>query len=312
MKDEEDALTAFTSSFILPPSSFSWSTGAERAHDCVAQALGRDRRRGLALLGVAPVVEDGDLVRAGHRAERRAPLLRVVLALDVGLRVLLDGDAGRAALLRAVVYESVLADVEVARAGAAAPGVGLARGEAVLEPPQARVLRLVQSLQLVVNLLLAFGQRLQKPVPVVYDADRRGEAEFDCAARDCERVFRVTDAAADDRVDVDVEVRVLGDVYELAVEVLEALLGDLVGIDVVNRNLEVLKSGVVQSSDAFGSDVIAVGDESSDHAASPYVADDLVEVRVHHRLAARNGDDGRAEVCERGESPLHHVEGHGV
>src|SRR5256714_13417068 len=221
------------------------SAGAECAHDCVAKALGRDFGRGLALLRVAPVVEDGDLVSAGHCAERRAPLLRVVLALDVGLRVLLDGDAGRAALLRAVVHESVLADVEVARAGATAPGVGLARGEVVLEPPQARVLRLVQSLQLVVDLLLVFGQRLQKPVPVVYDADRCGESEFDCAARDCERVFGVLDAAADDRVDVDVEVCMLGDVYELAVEVLEALLGDLIGVYAVNGNLEVLKSGVV-------------------------------------------------------------------
>src|SRR5438067_167890 len=149
------------------------STGAERAHDCVAQALGRDRRRGLALLGVAPVVEDGDLVRAGDGAERRAPLLCVVLALDVGLRVVLDGDAGRAALLRAVVYEPVLADVEVARAGAAAPVVRLARGEVVLEPSQARVLRLVQSLQFVVDLALALGQRLQEAVPVVYDALKR-------------------------------------------------------------------------------------------------------------------------------------------
>src|SRR5205085_4497761 len=246
----------------------------------------RDRGDALALLRVAPVVEDGDLVRAGDRAERRAPLLGVVLALHVGLSVLGERDAGRAALLRAVVDESVLADVEVARAGAAAPGVSLARGEVVLEPPQTRVLRLVQPLQLLVDLALALGQGLQEPVAVVYDADRGGEAQLDGAARDDERVFGVLDAAADDRVDVDVEVRVLGDVDELAVEVLQALLRDLVGLDVVNADLEVLKPGLVQTSDALRREVVAVGDEAGDHPAPSYVADDLVAVRVHHRRAA--------------------------
>src|SRR6185295_10583829 len=102
-----------------------------------------------------------------------APLLGVVLANHVGRRVLLDGDAGRAALLRAVMHQPVLADVEVARARAATPLVLLARGEVVLEPPQTRVLGLRDALQLVVDLALALAQRLQEAVAVVDDADRR-------------------------------------------------------------------------------------------------------------------------------------------
>src|SRR5205085_5059002 len=104
---------------------------------------------------------------------------------------------------------------------------------------------------------------------------------------------------------------VLGDVDELAVEILEALFGDLVGLDVVNADLEVLQPDPVQAPDALGRDVVAVGDEAGDHAAAAYVADDLVEVGVHHRLAARNRDDGRAEVGQAVEPPAHLFQGDG-
>ena len=88
---------------------------------------------------VAPVVEDGDFVRAGDGAERRAGFLRVVLAPEIFHRVIGERDAGIATLLRAVVDEPVLADVEVARAGAASPVVGASGGEIILKPAEPRV-----------------------------------------------------------------------------------------------------------------------------------------------------------------------------
>ncbi len=67
------------------------------------------------------------------------PFSREELALDVGLGVLGEGDAGIAALLGAVVDQAVFADVEVARAGAAAPVVGHAVGDGFLKLVEARV-----------------------------------------------------------------------------------------------------------------------------------------------------------------------------
>jgi hypothetical protein len=45
---------------------------------------------------------------------------------------------------------------------------------------------------------------------VVDHADRAGKTKLDGAARNHERIFRSLNAAADDRVDVDVKVCVLG------------------------------------------------------------------------------------------------------
>src|SRR5215470_2467777 len=76
---------------------------------------------------------------AADGAVRRAPLRRQKLALDVVDRVGLERHPGNAALLRAVMDEAVLADVEVARARAAPPLVRLAVGEPFLEVRNPRV-----------------------------------------------------------------------------------------------------------------------------------------------------------------------------
>jgi hypothetical protein len=50
---------------------------------------------------------------------------------------------------------------------------------------------------------------------VVDDADRAGKAKLDGAARNHKRIFRRLDAAADDGINVNVKVRVLGQVLQL-------------------------------------------------------------------------------------------------
>src|SRR5205085_11810932 len=105
-------------------------------------------------------------------AGRRAPLLRVVLTLEIFHRVLFERDAGCAALLRAPVNQTVLADVQVARTGAAAPFVRLTVSNGVLKPVEARVVAVAEFLDLLKNLFLTFTQRLQCSVVIVYDADR--------------------------------------------------------------------------------------------------------------------------------------------
>src|SRR5712664_3427192 len=76
-------------------------------------------------LGVAPVVEDADLMDALDRAGGRAPFFGFVFALEIFHRVVFQRSAGITALLRAPVDQPVFADVEVARARTAAPFVWL-------------------------------------------------------------------------------------------------------------------------------------------------------------------------------------------
>src|ERR1700761_9717179 len=95
--------------------------------------------RGAGGLRGAPVVDVADLVHAGDGAVGSAALLGEELALHALGGVVGDGDCRIAALLAAVVHQAVFADVEVARACAAAPVVGLAVGDGFLKVVEARV-----------------------------------------------------------------------------------------------------------------------------------------------------------------------------
>src|SRR3954447_21191716 len=84
---------------------------------------------GSCFCGFAPEIHERHAVDAADGAERCAPLRGQQLAADVVGRIGGERDAGEAALLRAPVDQPVLADVEIARAGATAPVVRLAIGE---------------------------------------------------------------------------------------------------------------------------------------------------------------------------------------
>ena len=143
------------------------------------------------MLRRAPGVKDGNLVHAGNRAVRRAAFFREVFAADVVAGVGFERNAGIAALLRAVVHQAVFADVEIARAGAAAPVVRLALRNVVLESVDAREAALFHGLHLVIDAALFFAERLQLAAAIVDDSDRRTEAQLDRALADGERVLRM-------------------------------------------------------------------------------------------------------------------------
>ncbi len=75
-----------------------------------------------------------DLVHAGYGASRRARLDGAVFAADVFHGVLQQRLAGVAALLGAVVYQPVFADIKVAGPGAAARLIFPALRDVVLTP----------------------------------------------------------------------------------------------------------------------------------------------------------------------------------
>src|ERR1051325_29640 len=93
--------------------------------------------------------------------------------------VVLQRNRGIATLLRAVVNQPVLADVEIAGSGSASPIVGFAFGDVVLERVHASEAALFEALHLVVDPALLIGERLQLAATVVNDADGGTEPEFD-------------------------------------------------------------------------------------------------------------------------------------
>src|ERR1035438_1824171 len=72
-------------------------------------------------------------MHARYRAMGRARLLRMELAAQIGQRVFLQRNGRIPALLRAVMHQPVLANVEVARSGATAPLIRAPQRDVVLK-----------------------------------------------------------------------------------------------------------------------------------------------------------------------------------
>src|SRR6185312_11437399 len=148
-----------------------------------------------------------DAVHAANRAERGARLGRREFASNVVHGVGFQRHTRIAALLRAVVDEAVLADVEIPPARAAAPRIWFAIRQVLLEAADARV-QILQHLtgtvdrgsDLVEHFALGRRQWLQTPAAVVDDADGRGEAELARPRVDRPRVLGILDAASEHRV----------------------------------------------------------------------------------------------------------------
>src|SRR5579883_3390610 len=253
-------------------------------------------RQGRQVLRAAPEIEVRHLVHTRHRAARGAFLHGAVFAADVVDRVFHQRLGRIAALLRTVVHQAVLADVEIAGAGAASPLVLDAVRDVVLEIVDLGVTALFHGAHGHVDFAFNVAERLQLAFAVVNDPDRGGEPEFDRALAHHQGVPRVLDTAPHHGVDVHVKIRMLGQNHELLVERFEALFRDLVRHDVVDADLQVLEAGSVEAADAVDRQQIAVGDHAGDHAAFADMADDAVEFRVQQRLAAADRDDGGSQI----------------
>src|ERR1022692_3806460 len=119
----------------------------------------RSHRRYGQSLRIAPVFDGAGLVGAGDGAARRALLGRAVLAPDILHRVLEQRLARVATLLRTIVHQAVFANVQVAGAGPAAPGILFAVRDIVLETVDARVAGFLHGAHGQVDLALLVGQR---------------------------------------------------------------------------------------------------------------------------------------------------------
>src|SRR5580704_13760178 len=79
------------------------------------------------------LVDHGHLVYAGYGAIGGTGLDGVVFMLQMLRTVLIERNAGKTTLLRTVMDESILADIEIATAGMTMPGVGESAHQVFLE-----------------------------------------------------------------------------------------------------------------------------------------------------------------------------------
>jgi len=92
----------------------------------------------------------------------------------------------------------------------------------------------------------------------------------------------------------------------------QALFGNVVGFDVIDADLKMLKPRIVQGLDPSLGEEIAVRDHAGDHAAVPNVADDLIELRMQQRFTAADGDDARAQLGQEVEAAEHSFHTYGL
>src|SRR5262249_22461779 len=130
---------------------------------------------------------------------RRARFFGVELAAKICNGVFLERDGGISALLGTVVDQAVFADIQVSRSGTASPLVGSAFSDVVLKSVDASEAALFELLHLMINTPLVVLQRLQLPLTVMDDSDRRAESQFQRALPDGQCILRIAYAPADDR-----------------------------------------------------------------------------------------------------------------
>src|SRR5262249_15862730 len=191
------------------------------------------------------------------------------------MSVVFKRDGRVATLLRAVMDQSVFADVQVARSGSATPFVRPAVSQIVLEPVKPSPALLAETFQLFVNLRLSLAQGFELSGSVMNDAKRTAESQFNRAARHGHPVFRVFYPAADHRIDTHMKFGALRQIAEIAIEHLEALLRDFIRRDVVNADLQILKPGGVELFDPISGHEVAVADQPRDHPARANVRENL-------------------------------------
>src|SRR2546430_16472867 len=90
-------------------------------------------RRGGRMLWRALRIKNRKLINPGNRAMGCAGFFCEVLATDICNRVLLQRNRGIAALLRAIVHQSVFANIQISGAGPAPPLVWTPQRNVVLK-----------------------------------------------------------------------------------------------------------------------------------------------------------------------------------
>src|SRR5215475_3740335 len=202
------------------------------------------------------------------------------------------------ALLRTVMNQAVLAYVEVAPSRATMPLIRQTANQIFLKLVVVveREEGLPPGIQdFVVDAPLRRLERLQLAGVVMKDSDRPLETEFEYPSRDGQRVLGLAYRTPQHRIDRDVELRALGQQTEFLIQDLEAFHRDVVGGDVVDADLQVIESSLVQPLYALAGEQIAVGDQRGDDVGAADALDQGFQFGVEQWFAAAEGDGQRSE-----------------
>src|SRR5499426_643683 len=205
------------------------------------------------------------------------------------------------ALLRTVMNQAVLANVEVAPSRATMPLIRQTANQILLK--LVVVIEREEGLRpgiqdFVVDAPLRRFEGLQLARLVMKDSDRPLEAEFAYPSRDGQRVLGLAYRTPQHRIDRDIELRALGQQTKFLIQDPEAFLRDVVRGDVVDADLKVIESRPVQPLYALGGEQIAVGDQRGDDVVTANAFDQGFQFGVKQRLAAAEGDGQRSELGE--------------
>jgi len=151
----------------------------------------------------------------------------MVLALEIFNLIVLQRNTRMAPLLRAVMNKPVLTDVQVTAARVTAPVVRQPVNEVSLEAVGADesgegTPRIPGNL--FVDSPLTLVKRTKLSTTAVNDPNCAVEAEFSSTLRYGEGLLRPSHATTENRVDIDVELGILGEPLQLLVQDLQALL----------------------------------------------------------------------------------------
>ena len=188
--------------------------------------------------------------------------------------------------------------------------MGFSARHAVLKIIEPRERPFAQRHGLFKNLDFARPQRLQLPVVVVNDSHRAGQPQVYRPVCDAQRIFGIFYAAPQHRIDVHLEVRVERKQLELVVQRFEAFLGNFIRHRVVNTDLQVFQSRVIQFLNAVVRQQEPVCDHSRDHPASPNMPDYFIQLRMQQRLSPADRDDGRSHARQNVQALLHLFQRH--
>src|SRR6185437_15563155 len=131
------------------------------------------------------------------------------------------------------------------------------------------------------------------------DTYRGSESKFHGPLSDDQGIFGLADTAAQDRVDVHMEIGVFGKNLQLLVQHLQALLGNLVRHNIVDADLQVIQTSIIQPPYPIGGQKIAVRDQSGQDRIFTYRPDDVIQIRMKQRLAAAHGDDSGSQLAQK-------------
>src|SRR5437899_12413542 len=100
----------------------------------------------------------------------------------------------------------------------------------------------------------------------------------------------------------------LGQITQFLVEYAQALARYFVRLDVIDADLQRIKSSLVQALDAIGREVITIGNQARDDSMRTDMTNDVVKFRMHHWFAAGYGHYRGAQFGEFIDAALHHLE----